>query len=170
MASDQREKFRMPSRAPTYFHWAMNKPCTTNQIYGYELRADIAKHKSSTVHTRPFSSTAFLPEIKDKKRGQSLSERRTKSAGDVLNKSYRPTKPRFNLNEGYEAGPVPVHTRYTWRRPPAASELVGRAGVPEAFVLPASKRRDVLLWHSLSGCLVNVKTRVQPNFPQAVAY
>lgn len=26
---------RLPNQAPSYFHWAENKPVTTNQIYGF---------------------------------------------------------------------------------------------------------------------------------------
>ncbi len=149
---------------PTYYQWAMNRPCTTNQTYGYELRGGMAKSaqqrstkpRHSSHYARPFSSAAFLPEIPDKRRNLTVGERQLRQAG-VLDRTSPGTQNRFNINDGYTMGSVPVSSRVQQRKHPAGVRLVDLTTVPPAYVQPPRKEKDVILWHTLLGCLVHAK-------------
>ena len=170
----------MPSRAPTYYHWAMDKPCTTNQTYGFELKGEITKYASVQAlkapqragqynYTRPFSSLAFFPEIPDKRKGLTVGERHIKTAGVLDTKS--PGVPnRFNINKGYTMGHVPVSSRVQRRKYPAEVQLVSFEAVPQAYVHPKPKQKEIFLWHTLAGCLVHAKTPANGALSSEVAY
>lgn len=170
----------MPSRAPTYYHWAMDKPCTTNQTYGFKLKAEMAKYASlqalkpfkasgKSDYTRPFSSLPFFPEIPDKRKGLTVGERHIKTAG-VLDTKTPGVQSRFNINKGYTMGSVPVSSRVQRRKYPAEVQLINFEAVPQVYQHPKPKENDIFLWHTLSGCLVHAKNQNNGTLKSEVAY
>ena len=170
----------MPSRAPTYYHWAMDKPCTTNQTYGFELKGEMTKYASLQAlkppkpsgrfdQVRPFSSLAFFPEIPDKRKSMTVGERHIKTAG-VLDTKTPGVQSRFNINKGYTMGHVPVSSRVQCRKYPAEVQLISYQAVPQVYQHPKAKEKDIYLWHTLSGCLVHAKNPVNGSFNSQIAY
>ena len=160
----------MPSRAPTYYHWSQDKPCTTNQVYGFQIKdtltTDCAKTKAFPGpfdYTRPFSNCGFFPEIAHTG-GLVAKHRQSMSAMERSFLQGSATK-RFNINEGYSLGPDPIHKRVIQRDHPADVKLARFQSAPSTYRYPVPKEHDIYLWHTLSGSLVHVKN----SNPSAVA-
>ena len=152
----------MPSRAPSYYHWAMDKPCTTNQTYGYFHResTDLTAKKPTGPkgpfdYTRPFSNSGFFPQISWKGRLTSATQARPLRPS----KDYNPPSSinRFDINKGYTMGHSPVYERVAKPEQPVGCMLNRSASAPAAYRYPEPKGKDIFLWHTLSGCLVHAK-------------
>ena len=156
----------MPSRAASYYHWSQDKPCTTNQNYGFNLKADMFQRQAEDSlkpkkpvgifgYTRPFSNLGFFPEISVTK---SMTSQRAQTAPLYLRKSCPPGAiNKFDINRGYSMGHVPITSRVVKREFPADVKLVRHKTVPPTFKHTSPKEKDLFLWHTLSGCLVHVK-------------
>ncbi len=155
----------MPSTAPTYYHWSQDKPCTTNQIYGFDQKAEMVKSRQmGTItkdgpfgYTRPFSNLGFFPEISHSNGVISKSDtaRRARAA---LTKSapVRRSTP-LKMNEGYHMGYYPVIERVVKREYPADVRLSRFQSAPPTYKYAIPKEKDIYLWHTLSGCLVHAR-------------
>lgn len=160
----------MPSKAPTYYHWSHDKPCTTNQVYGFYMKDEMEEKERTSMnpskksgpfdYVRPFSNLGFFPEIK----AANGSQRLTKSSMGLESRSvyYPPKKPIQNktINRGYTAGYVPVYSKVTVSKYPAGVKLQKFQATPPAFQRSAAKEKEIFLWHTLSGCLVHCKNPV----------
>ena len=171
----------MPARAPTYYHWAKDKPCTTNQDYGFLGKPDMLRRQAEDRlkpkrvegpfdYARPFSNLGFFPDISEAK---ALTLQRSKTAPaykrvppGVLSSAPGPVN-TFDINRGYSMGHVPIPSRVTKRQYPADVKLVRHQSVPSTYQQPVSAQKDLFLWHTLSGCLVHVKNHIPEPKPDA---
>ncbi|KAK2161353.1 hypothetical protein LSH36_118g04022 [Paralvinella palmiformis] len=168
----------MPSRAPSYYHWSMDKPSTTNQVYGFELKDSLVEVKPRKQlgpfdYTRPFSNTGFFPQISAssshvKATAKSLdplsarSGRQPSAAGDQV---WMPDN-RFNINRGYTAGYVPIKERLVHSSVPVGKLLDRSKSAPiSTYDYKKPRAEELYLWHTLSGSLVHVK-----NYPAEATY
>ena len=150
----------MPQRAPTYYHWSLDKPCTTNAVYGFYMRDDEAyknrkplKKAGPFDYTRPFSNSGFFPQIAFK--GQQLTAS-SKSDGD-RKCTERMSQNLFDINRGYTMGSVPVTRKLVRGEVPVGFKLSRSVTAPEAFRHSQPRGKDIFLWHTLSGSLVHAK-------------
>ena len=152
----------MPQRAPSYYHWSMDKPCTTNQVYGFSSKGQTTddykgkkSYRAPNDHVRPFSNCGFFPQISYKtymtvnQKGQPGLE--------------EPSK-RFNINKDYVMGYTPVTDKIVHSDVPAGFKLTRSVTVPPAYEHRRPKGKDLYLWHTLSGTLVHCK-----NYPPPVS-
>ena len=159
--------------APKYYHWSQEKPCTTNQNYGFllkdELRErqmfDTTQPKKPKSYTRPFSNMGFFPEIVYKEPPNALNpkslpviDRFTTKISDCF--IPPPSINKFDINKGYTMGPVPVKSRMMKpiQGQPLGYKLYRSTSAPPGVFQEVArpKSKDLYLWHSLSGCLVHV--------------
>jgi len=155
----------MPSRAPTYYHWAMDKPCTSNQTYGYDLKGtlttDCAKTKAFPGpfdYTRPFSNCGFFPEIGGHNGGLVAKHKDSEVARSTAS---APVRRSAGINTGYTLGPDPIHKRLVQRDQPAGVRLSRFQSAPSTYRYTSPAEKSVYLWHTLAGCLVHVKNSDQ---------
>lgn len=148
----------MPQRAPSYYHWSLDKPCTTNAVYGFYMRDDEDYKKSKPLkasgpfdYTRPFSNSGFFPQISFQ--GQLTVKKQTKMSHNM-----------FDINRGYTMGHKPVTQKLVKQDVPVGFKLSRSVTAPPAFASQASRGKDAYLWHTLAGSLVHCK-----NYPPAVA-
>lgn len=155
----------MPSRNLSYYHWAQDKPCTTNQTYGFNIQSSTDESQSKKPrgpfdYTRPFSNSGFFPEISWKGRLTTSEKPR------ALNPStgYHPASSvtRFNINKGYSMGHVPVTDKIIRSKHPSGLNLSRAVSAPATF-REEPKGKDIYLWHTLSGCLVHAKNHTPDN-------
>ena len=144
---------KMPQRAPSYYHWSMDKPCTTNSVYGFYMRDDEQfknskppKRSGPFDSTRPFSNSGFFPQIAYK---SSLTAREPKMSHNV-----------FDINKGYTMGHVPVTDKLIKSEVPVGFKLSRSVTAPAGFKYEEPRGKNIYLWHTLSGSLVHAK-----NFP-----
>ena len=155
-------KFRMPAREPTYYRWAEDKPCTTNQTYGFDLRDMHAGNgcvrcNSCKVCAAEAAAAADATAKKEARRQERemAGNRRDRSAADGCYSGKVQCKP---INKGYTMGHVPITKRLK-----AAAAASGRRqrGVDGTTVSgeqhQQSNGKDLYLWHALSGTLVYCK-------------
>jgi len=160
----------MPSRAPTYFSWAHDKPCTTNQVYGFAIKGDMTTDiKTKDVlgpfdYVRPFSNCGFFPEISSS--GGLVSKHRFSSATgasksiDTTVRTSSAIRKAFNINDGYTSGgPDSIRNRMVKSQYPADVRLQRIQTSPPIYQHPVKKEKDIYLWHTLSGCLVHAKNQ-----------
>lgn len=164
----------MPQRAPSYYHWSMDKPCTTNETYGFSMKNAEPVPTTRTIpdpfsYTRPFSNCGFFPQITYKNR---------LTTAVLPRPSLRPTKEyhpqgstnRFDINRGYSMGYTPVTDKIQKRDIPAGFKLSRSVTAPEAFRPEQPRGKDLFLWHTLSGTLVHCKNYPpKNNVSQSVA-
>ncbi len=154
----------------------MDKPCTTNQTYGFDLKDEMDKYARIRAskppkkigpfdYTRPFSNMGFFPEIPDDRKGLTVGERIIKSAG-VLDRKSKGLQNRFDINRGYTMGHIPVSARVRSARYPAEVKLVSFQAIPPVYERAKPKEKDIYLWHSLSGCLVHARNPTEEGFKQ----
>jgi hypothetical protein len=156
-------------RSYNYYHWSMDKPCTTNDEYGFFNKNALPSIKTTAKaipgpfdYTRPFSNMGFFPAIADQSR-QTVSVQPRPSLRP--SKEYHPSSSRnlFDINRGYTMGHIPACKRLVKSDPPAGFKLSRVVSAPTAFDYPTPKGKDMLLWHTLAGTLVHVK-----NYPPCV--
>lgn len=154
----------MPAREPTYYRWAVDKPCTTNQTYGYELRhADAGngcvRCNTCKVCAAEAAAAAAAAEKREASREarrqqrEMAGNRRDGSAGCYSGKVQ--CKP---INKGYTMGPVPITKRLKAAAAGGGRQRRGADGATasgEQHQQPNGK--DLYLWHALSGTLVYCK-------------
>ena len=171
----------MNSRYPSYFHWADLQPCTTNQVYGFHAKKEMAvrqaedrmKHKNlhyPSTYTRPFSNLGFFPElapVKQSSRSKTALEynpyRSVPAAGPLS--SEPGCINRFDINRSYTMGESSIASRVKKRRYPADKQLVFHQSVPPTYVEPSPKYKAMVLWHTLSGGLVHIKNQESEQVP-----
>ncbi len=161
----------MTSRAPTYYHWARDKPCTTNQVYGYGLPTGdgvdgkTRKEKPGPFdYTRPFSASAFFPQISKSSDGLSSGGHGNKKTRHLGMRrpcpEYCPPgfKNKFDINKGYVMGPVPVTDRVRRSNLPIGVKLDRSISAPcGTYQYREPKGPEAFLWHTLAGTLVRVR-------------
>lgn len=164
----------MPTRAPSYYHWAQDKPCTTNQNYGFAIKPDMLKRQAEDRlkpkkpdgpfdYMRPFSNLGFFPEITLQK---CLTSKRSRTAPLSKSKirassSGSPSSINtFDVNRGFSMGHVPITSRLCKPALPTDVRLIHHKSVPSTYDFPVPKNESIYLWHTLSGCLVHVKNHV----------
>lgn len=141
----------MPSDMPTYYNWAKDRPCTTNEVYGYSLR-NSSKNKQRRTH---YSTTDSFPGGAPRKHQQTSASQTSERARPQWNK---PTDDTKGINRGYIAGYVPVTKKVGKdHRSGVGVNLVQTGSVPEAYEYPRSSAKNTYLWHTLSGTLVHCK-------------
>ena len=161
----------MPNRAPTFYHWSADKPCTTNDTYGYYLKEYVEQQKSQPPkkrgpfdYTRPFSSSGFFPSIADGNQSKSFQEIR---AGGKLRPCPDFCPPgidnRFNIRRGYTMGHTPVAARISYTEVPQGVKLGRTISAPAPFSITEPKGKDMYLWHTLAGSLVHIRN-YKPDF------
>jgi len=154
----------MPAREPTYYRWAEDKPCTTNQTYGFELRHDIGNGcvrcnacKACAAEAAAAAAAAAerdaAREARRQQREMAGNRRADASAGC---QSERPQcKP---INRGYTMGPVPITKRLKAAALGGGRRRGGGGGGSTGDQHdPQSTGKDLYLWHALSGTLVYCK-------------
>ena len=172
----------MPSRAPTYYHWAQDRPCTTNQVYGYYMKGYVdevsqlpAKPKGPFDYTRPFSNAGFFPQITDDDSG--MISRKKDGGLASLSKTHRnrfeqrvsckcpktTNQPKkHDINEGYRCGFEPVTRKIVHSSVPSGVFTKRAVSAPTtSYNAPEPHNKSTYLWHSLSGSLVHVKNKPQ---------
>ena len=144
----------MPAREPTYYRWAEDKPCTTNQTYGYELRSGITGNNTTCPLCAAEAAAAAATAAAAAKRQAERQQRQTakdRRDGGVKHSDKVQCKP---INKGYTVGHVPITKRLQ-----ASNGGAGRqrgAGVTSSFCEQheQSDGKDLYLWHALSGTIV----------------
>lgn len=154
----------MPNRAPSYYHWSQDKPCTTNDVYGYYLKGYVEQQKTTKAPTkkgpfdymRPFSSSGFFPAIADPSQ---KSYQEIRLGGKRPCPSYCPpsTENRLNLRRGYTMGYTPISSRVTHSDVPKGVSLSRTVSAPAPYSIAEPKGKDLYLWHALAGSLVHTK-------------
>ena len=155
----------MPSGSPNYYHWAADKPCTTNQVYGFLLKESMVKGNTDRQigpfdYTRPFSNSGFFPQISTNQSTMTTSQAKPIRALRSANEAALPGNRNRSksINRGYTAGYTPVMekmkssslpSRYILNRSSSAPAKVHEHRKPKAD--------DLYLWHTLAGNLVHVK-------------
>lgn len=153
----------MPSRAPSYYHWSQDKPCTTNQTYGFDFRGSVKNEKrirkDAFDYTRPFSNSAFFPAISHDSSLTAPARSRPIRPGAVV----PPGKVNvFDINKGYHMGYRPMTERAVRSSLPEGVKLDRTVSAPPVYKSPESRYKEIFLWHTLSGSLVHAK-----NYPSA---
>lgn len=156
----------MSTRAPSYYHWSQDKPCTTNQTYGFAFRDTVVdpppgqKRKTHEL-TRPFSNSAFFPTISSESSLTAPSRSRPLASLRPCREFCPPgIKNKFDINKGYVMGPVPVTQKIRRSDVPVGVALSRSITAPPAFCPQPPKGKDTYLWHTVLGSLVHCK-----NFP-----
>merc|ERR1711976_195561 len=166
---------RMPSRAaPSYYHWSQDKPCTTNQTYGFAFRDTVVdlppgqkKKLGPFDYTRPFSNAAFFPSIYHDNSLTAPARSRPMAKLHPCKEFCPPgTKNKFDINKGYVMGYVPVTEKIQKGDVPVGVSLSRTVSAPPAYSPPQPKAKDLYLWHTLSGTLVHCKN-FPPNGPRS---
>lgn len=151
----------MPSREPTYYRWAEDKPCTTNQTYGFELRNGDGRNPSSTCPiciaeaAAEAAKAAKIQAQRQQRQAASAAARSRRDGSSTASYSDKvQTKP---INKGYTMGHVPITQRLQ-----AASGRQRRGGASGTGASACDQHRqlndkDLYLWHALSGTLVYCK-------------
>lgn len=153
----------MSKGAPSYYHWSQDKPCTTNQTYGFSFRDSVVDHpanihKKASELTRPFSNSAFFPAISSENSLTAPSRSRPLA-------SLRPSrdfcppgnKNRFDINRGYTMGPVPVTEKICKTDVPVGVSLSRTISAPPAYRAQPPRGKDTYLWHTVLGSLVHCR-------------
>ena len=154
----------MPSRAPTYYHWSRDKPCTTNETYGFFVADEYSEARprrrpnGPDDYDRPFSNSAFFPEIlwPQLTGGRSKFEGVRRPSGAYCPPSSLNT---FDINRGYTTGSysLPILRRIQHNAVPVNMMLSHAVSAPPAYHERRSRLKDIYLWHSLAGTLVHAR-------------
>ena len=162
------------TRAPSYYHWSQEKPCTSNQTYGFLLRnhlsSDIKQSGAIDDYTRPFSNLGFFPEITSSgglvaQHGRSRTAMSAKLPTRIVKPEVAPSPSsvnRFNINRGYTVGIDPIHKRLDKNSFQSGKPILRQQSAPAAYRTRVPDEKNIYLWHSLSGCLVHVKNKPAP--------
>jgi hypothetical protein len=149
----------MPSREPTYYRWSQDKPCTTNQTYGYGLSTtstgtgcngtNNTRNKSCTNGGTSGSGGGGGGTAHDKELLEhELSQRKQFGYGSEVQ-----CKP---INKGYTMGHVPITKKTAGNKGVVTGvQLQPTIVTPSSYMYPQSRGKDVYLWHTLSGNLVH---------------
>ena len=156
-------KLRMPARQPTYYRWAEDKPCTTNQTYGYELRNGDGRNAGSSTCRLCMAEAAAAAATAAAAAKRQAERQQRKMAGnrrDGVVRRYSEEVQCKPINKGYTVGHVPITKRLQ------AVSSGGRAGRQRGAGGTASScelnhqqsgGKDLYLWHALSGTIVHCK-------------
>jgi len=153
----------MPAREPTYYRWAEDKPCTTNQTYGFELRHTDAGNGCVRCNACKVgaaeAAAAAAAAAKREDRRQQVQQRETAgNRRDGSSASCYSTKVQCKpINKGYTVGHVPITKRLK-----AAAGGRRQRGADGTTVSSSEEQqqpngKDLYLWHALSGTLVYCK-------------
>jgi len=161
----------MPAREPTYYRWAEDKPCTTNQTYGYELRNRDGQNgcvRCNACKICAAEASAAAASAATKKTSAELQQHRAVSGGggrrDTSAACRHSEKVQCKpINRGYTMGHIPITKRLQ-----AASSGGGRRRQRTAGGTGTSidhelqtGGKDLCLWHALSGTVVYCKSDEQ---------
>ena len=151
----------MPQRAPSYYHWSLDKPCTNNSVYGFYWRDEDCyknpkppKKTGPFDYTRPFSNSGFFPQIAFK--GGMTGKKEEKSSQNL-----------FDINRGYTMGAIPLSKKLNKSSgEPVGFKLQRTSTAPEGHEYAQPRGKSLYLWHTLSGTLVHCKN-YKPQPPSA---
>ena len=142
----------MSKRDFFYYHWSMDKPCTTNQEYGYRFRHynqdpewTPIKRKDAFDYNKPWSTINVLPDI---------------GAREVVKpdkKDRQMSLIKVNINDGYVLGHTPVTEKIIKREIPVGCARYRQTYIPPAFKPKTYPHRDLMLWHAHAENLVQVR-------------
>jgi len=147
-------KYRMPAREPTYYRWAEDKPCTTNQTYGYELRSGNGGNNTCQLCAAEAAAAAAAAETAAKRQAERQQQRQAAAArrdGGVRHSDKVQCKP---INKGYTVGHVPITKRLQASTGGAGRQRPAGAASSLCEQHQQSDPKDLYLWHALSGTLV----------------
>ncbi|CAD5115540.1 unnamed protein product [Dimorphilus gyrociliatus] len=163
---------------PGYYHWSQQKPVTTNENYGFFLKDEAerlaklparklpAKPEDDTqrkldiinAYTRPFSNTAFYPPVYH----GSIAVEEKKNGTCRLRLppcAYNNRRNKFDINKGYTYGPTSWCKKSVGGKLPTSTRasISAPSNGGQSYEGNSFASRDLYLWHSLTGSLVNVK-------------
>lgn len=154
----------MPTREPTFYRWSQDKPCTTNQTYGYELRLGLSGSNTlgtNCGHNKNKNKSSGEPA----EASRSHAAHQRKQIDDRSSTDRSATTSCKPINRGYVMGYVPVTKKMAKGREAAMSGVMLKrdAGRPAAYSAPQQSGQDMYLWHALSGTLVHCKNYDSPS-------
>jgi hypothetical protein len=139
------------AQSTTYFRWSRDKPCTTNAVYGWLLRGDVIN--TSTANQKKEHGQ----EQTTRTRSSKLDATSTGRTNNVCEICLLPSSiNKFNINEGYVMGRVPVSEKTARRSGTPHTGKVTRSKLATGSTVPRQETSDVCLWHTLSGALVHL--------------
>ena len=135
------------------------------QIYGYDLKDSMVEVPPRRTpgpfdYTRPFSNTAFFPQISSAGDNTLTTTKRRPGAGARSgdNEVVCMSASRFDINRGYTMGHIPVKDRLVHSSVPSGLQLQrSKSASSSAYHYKKPKADTLYLWHTLSGTLVHVK-------------
>ncbi|ESN96477.1 hypothetical protein HELRODRAFT_163544 [Helobdella robusta] len=146
------------SRMPTYYTWDMNDPLTTNQTYGHSLDAISSQDGDATSNLNSDRRSKLLQQLNASKNASKKNKSAlvamepppfifTSEATSLRKKSSKA------VNVDYVAGRVNIVDKM------AATVLFNEKTREEDVKLreERKKKKEIYLWHSMTGCLVHYK-------------
>jgi len=153
----------MPANQPSYYRWAEDKPCTTNQTYGYELRNSQNAGKNTCRICAAEAAAAAASAAAAAKRQAERQQRKTagsrRDGGVSRYSDHVQCKP---INKGYTMGHTPITKRLQASSGGAGRQRsAGGSSTTLCELHQQSENKDLYLWHALSGTLVYCKSDEQ---------
>jgi len=137
-------------RTTTFYSWAKDRPCTSNAVYGWELRLDNSLRQRTPGTTQFGKGKTFREQFKDKN-DDKFGQRKKKPCEICL---IEPSSINHcDINKGYVMGYVPVKDKISSR-----TSTNGKRSLQSRDSTDQSEEgthKDLCLWHSLSGTLVH---------------
>ena len=146
-------------------------PYTTNQTYGHGVKQELLQQGTGDFNKKDGrfyndnknrSNLGFFPQISGTK---PLTHQRSKTA-PAYNRMHHVVESSVSGSSSlqdmrhYSMGHVPVASRVIRHQYPIDAKLVMNQTVPSTYKPRKPTHHDLYLWHTLSGCLVHVKTPV----------
>jgi len=154
----------MPAHQPSYYRWAEDKPCTTNQTYGYELRNGDSRNagKNTSAQCAAEAAAAAASAAAAAKRQAERQQRKTAgSRRDAGVRRYSDETQCKPINKGYTMGHTPITKRLqAWSGGSGRQRSAGGSSTLCEH-RQQSENKDLYLWHALSGTLVYCKNDEQ---------
>jgi len=143
------------AKAPTFFSWSRDKPCTTNAVYGWTLRTTAGGGGATERKMNLTQSKQNLTDSHDLRMTRSKTDtrgfQRKEKSCEICRLPSNVNK--YNINSGYVTGYVPVSEK-TARNITTNENTVQRSNDLSNQSKNGS-RKYLCLWHSLSGTLVH---------------
>jgi hypothetical protein len=126
---------------PTYYSWSADKPCTTNEVYGFTLKKSYQDQPSVGKQSKLCTKQ------------QMDSNKTNYQSGRMTNSAIGPKI----INKGYVSGAVKVTDKIQRSDCPVGVYLDKQTTVANAYELKKPRSEEIFLWHSLAGNLVYCK-------------
>lgn len=169
-------RYELPNKAPSYFHWIYNQPCTTNDLYGYSQKAYPNKPhperpKNFFDKIRPFSPLGFYPDLRN---DWTLSAAHTRAGPRFSKRPSRTFCPRavlnrYNIMNGYVPEHIPAIDRVEVPDLPRGVHVYMPDCEPTPpYCRPKPRARVNLMWNILPGVVTHNKSH--PGIPEDKVY